>query len=164
MSRFSVGKRTEISCKARSCPSLAACERAPRRLHEVRESDFRQWRNRRNTPYPRLASGHRFTACSRTHIPKLRFGVGSYAERVTKNKGHSQGVSFVFGDPYGNRTHVFAVRGRCLNRLTNGPLSFGKVEYTTTKTKKQEVFEKKFLRFTENISGGIFPRQFSCAT
>ena len=27
----------------------------------------------------------------------------------------------IFGDPYGNRTHVFAVRGRCLNRLTNGP-------------------------------------------
>ncbi len=25
------------------------------------------------------------------------------------------------GDPYGNRTHVFAVRGRCLSRLTNGP-------------------------------------------
>ena len=26
-----------------------------------------------------------------------------------------------FGDPYGNRTHVNGVRGRCLNRLTNGP-------------------------------------------
>ena len=25
------------------------------------------------------------------------------------------------GDPYGNRTHVTAVKGRCLNRLTNGP-------------------------------------------
>ena len=25
-------------------------------------------------------------------------------------------------DPYGNRTHVTAVKGRCLNRLTNGPL------------------------------------------
>ena len=30
-------------------------------------------------------------------------------------------VSFIFGDPYGNRTHVTAVKGRCLNRLTNGP-------------------------------------------
>ena len=32
--------------------------------------------------------------------------------------------SIVFGnhgDPYGNRTHVTAVKGRCLNRLTNGP-------------------------------------------
>ena len=25
------------------------------------------------------------------------------------------------GDPCGNRTHVNGVRGRCLNRLTNGP-------------------------------------------
>ena len=27
----------------------------------------------------------------------------------------------IFGDPCGNRTHVNGVRGRCLNRLTNGP-------------------------------------------
>ena len=36
----------------------------------------------------------------------------------------SQCAGFVFarhGDPYGNRTHVTAVKGRCLNRLTNGP-------------------------------------------
>ncbi len=26
-----------------------------------------------------------------------------------------------FGDPYGTRTHVTAVKGRCLNLLTNGP-------------------------------------------
>ncbi len=26
------------------------------------------------------------------------------------------------GDPYGIRTHVTAVKGRCLNRLTKGPL------------------------------------------
>ena len=25
------------------------------------------------------------------------------------------------GDPYGIRTHVTAVKGRCLNHLTNGP-------------------------------------------
>ena len=30
-------------------------------------------------------------------------------------------VSFFHGDPYGNRTHVTAVKGPCLNRLTNGP-------------------------------------------
>ena len=28
---------------------------------------------------------------------------------------------FYFGDPYGTRTHVTAVKGRCLNHLTNGP-------------------------------------------
>ena len=32
----------------------------------------------------------------------------------------SERASF-HGDPYGNRTHVTAVKGRCLNRLTNGP-------------------------------------------
>ncbi len=26
-----------------------------------------------------------------------------------------------FNDPYGIRTRVTAVKGRCLNRLTNGP-------------------------------------------
>ena len=30
------------------------------------------------------------------------------------------GIS-LFGDPYGNRTHITAVKGRCLNLLTNGP-------------------------------------------
>ncbi len=30
--------------------------------------------------------------------------------------------SSFFGDPYGIRTRVTAVKGRCLNRLTNGPL------------------------------------------
>ena len=29
-----------------------------------------------------------------------------------------------FGDPCGNRTRVTAVKGRCLNRLTNGPNEF----------------------------------------
>ena len=28
---------------------------------------------------------------------------------------------FFFGDPCGNRTHITAVKGRCLNLLTNGP-------------------------------------------
>ena len=29
--------------------------------------------------------------------------------------------AFFIGDPYGTRTHVTAVKGRCLNHLTNGP-------------------------------------------
>ncbi len=36
-------------------------------------------------------------------------------------KSRCQKASALFGDPYGNRTHVTAVKGRCLNRLTNGP-------------------------------------------
>ncbi len=39
-----------------------------------------------------------------------------------KNQKHHKDVSGFFGDPYGNRTHVPAVKGRCLDRLTNGPL------------------------------------------
>ena len=33
-------------------------------------------------------------------------------------------VKGFFGDPYGIRTHVNGVRGRCLNHLTNGPYPF----------------------------------------
>ena len=45
-------------------------------------------------------------------IPVLRYKI--------KNR-HPFGCLFFHGDPYGNRTHVTAVKGRCLNRLTNGP-------------------------------------------
>ena len=44
--------------------------------------------------------------------------------RTDKKDRHSQGVPIFFGDPYGNRTHVTAVKGPCLNRLTNGPCAF----------------------------------------
>ena len=37
---------------------------------------------------------------------------------------NGNGFAFnLFGDPYGVRTHVTAVKGRCLNRLTKGPYS-----------------------------------------
>ena len=43
---------------------------------------------------------------------------------TTKNADTPCGVSaFFIGDPYGNRTHVTAVKGPCLNRLTNGPFN-----------------------------------------
>ena len=41
------------------------------------------------------------------------------AKRKTSELFNSD-VSF-FGDPYENRTRVSAVKGPCLNRLTNGP-------------------------------------------
>ena len=40
---------------------------------------------------------------------------------VRQKKTHTKWCVSFFGDPYGNRTHVTAVKGRCLNRLTNGP-------------------------------------------
>ncbi len=47
----------------------------------------------------------------------------------TKESTSSYSLLF-FGDPYGNRTHVTAVKGPCLNRLTNGPyIHYGCNEY-----------------------------------
>ncbi len=34
---------------------------------------------------------------------------------------HLEMLVVLCGDPYGTRTHVTAVKGRCLNHLTNGP-------------------------------------------
>ena len=43
---------------------------------------------------------------------------------------------YLFGDPDGNRTHVSAVKGRCLDRLTTGPennlVSHRRLELRTT--------------------------------
>ena len=76
-----------------------------------------------------------------------RARVGSRAERVTKAKGHSRGVSFCFGDPYGNRTHVSALRGPRLSLLTNGPCVSALNYYSTIKGCCQGVFAKKFVFF-----------------
>ena len=46
--------------------------------------------------------------------------VGGFGHTNGKKRNHPKGW-FLFGDPYGNRTHVTAVKGRCLNLLTNGP-------------------------------------------
>lgn len=40
---------------------------------------------------------------------------------LKKYEHNKASVLDLFGDPYGNRTHDFAVRGRRLNRLTKGP-------------------------------------------
>ncbi len=41
----------------------------------------------------------------------------------SKKKTHPKWMCFLFGDPYGTRTHDTTVKGWCLNRLTNGPLN-----------------------------------------
>ena len=49
-------------------------------------------------------------------------GVGSQLlGPETQKNPVRKALDFWHGDPYGNRTHVTAVKGRCLNRLTNGP-------------------------------------------
>ena len=59
----------------------------------------------------------------RTHILKIyNFQDGFSREARHQNKKDTlKECPFRFGDPYGNRTHVTAVKGPCLNRLTNGP-------------------------------------------
>ena len=40
----------------------------------------------------------------------------------TQKEGHLlKADALLFGDPYETRTRVTAVKGRCLNHLTNGP-------------------------------------------
>ena len=74
-------------------------------------------------PYgtPRLRAGlgaaltaHRAVIHSRA--PRVPPGT-----RVIKKRRPTIGGASLFGDPYGTRTHVTAVKGRCLNLLTNGP-------------------------------------------
>ena len=50
-----------------------------------------------------------------------------------------------FGDPSGNRTHVYAVRGRRLSRLTIGPYSvdFGIISHTAENCKPFSAFFSK---------------------
>ena len=75
-------------------PTLDAGERAPRRLRGVCE------------PYSE----------------NLRFSEWVLARSASPNKNTTQfRVVLLFGDPYGNRTHVSALRGPCLSLLTNGP-------------------------------------------
>ena len=52
--------------------------------------------------------------CAKRNSPRGSRGKSSKKERIL--------IGFSLrGDPYGTRTHVTAVKGRCLNHLTNGP-------------------------------------------
>ena len=50
--------------------------------------------------------------CTARQIQPTLYGIHNTLVKPLYQKG---------GDPYGNRTHVCGVRGRRLNRLTNGP-------------------------------------------
>ena len=54
---------------------------------------------------------------------RCRSASASIRRTDRQNKKHSNRSAFCFGDPYENRTRVTAVKGRCLNLLTNGPLA-----------------------------------------
>ena len=70
---------------------------------------------------PRLAcEGEQPSGSLRPSLPR-----GSAEYPPTTTKGRALARPFLetrwFGDPWGNRTPVTAVKGRCLSRLTNGP-------------------------------------------
>ena len=63
----------------------------------------------------------RYAAAVLTHrISGQSNPMGSFHVQGAKKSRHHKDV-WIFGDPYGNRTHITAVKGRCLNLLTNGP-------------------------------------------
>ena len=60
----------------------------------------------------------------RKNAKRLRtraFGAFDSLRGAKKEHLHDVQV-FFFGDPWENRTPVTAVKGRCLSRLTNGPM------------------------------------------
>ncbi len=46
------------------------------------------------------------------------------AELILRSTGYANAYPANKDDPYGIRTRVTAVKGRCLNRLTNGPIKW----------------------------------------
>ncbi len=56
--------------------------------------------------------------------PKIYFFGDHYknhSNQFSKKEQKKDTLKSIFDDPYGIRTRVTAVKGRCLNRLTNGP-------------------------------------------
>ena len=80
----------------------------------VQENDGDPWGNRQ----PALLSARLADQPLRPFARKTasRFSVRSKPSQVRFRVGIIK-----LGDPWGNRTPVTGVRGRCLNRLTNGP-------------------------------------------
>ena len=63
---------------------------------------------------------------AKNSVPHCFFNAATPSEfdsrtKCNKKTTASQWCSRFSGDPYENRTRVTAVKGRCLNRLTNGP-------------------------------------------
>ena len=60
---------------------------------------------------PQISAKQGYICCSVMHTQK----------KSHNHKFFLQLWDFCFGDSYGNRTRVTAVKGRCLSRLTNEP-------------------------------------------
>ena len=86
-------------------------------------------------------------------LPAIPFIKLSFGTRSIKTR-------FLFGDPSGNRTHDYAVRGRRLSRLTMGPywlLAY----YNTAKRKNQPLFSIFLKNFFEGAEKGEIGLQYA---
>ena len=76
----------------------------------------------KNAPQGRFCPAVRWTRGPGFSIPtRVTFYARHLLKSAYKEKSSTSCEVELFGDPCGNRTHVNGVRGRCLNRLTNGP-------------------------------------------
>ena len=62
----------------------------------------------------------------------MREWVRFLVQGTNKKQALTSECLFFVGDAYGNRTHVTAVKGPCLNRLTNGPRMVADVGFEPT--------------------------------
>ena len=92
------------------------------------------WKRARIPPFSMKRRGeYRQTSCIPTAM-----------ESCIRKAGFGKPANHHCGDPYGNRTHIFAVRGRRLSRLTKGPWS-QRSYYITSNPKLQAFFEKNLF-------------------
>ena len=76
----------------------------------------------KNSPRGCFCPAVRWTRGPGFSIPaRVTFYARHLLKSTYKEKSTTSNEVVLFGDPYGNRTHVTDVKGPCLNRLTNGP-------------------------------------------
>ena len=138
-------------------PTLAACEQAPGRLHGVCKPKRVKFSLGTGICYAGLSLQRTFRYLTAGGV-LLRVTQDSLARlananlaAITQQKSRTNNMRrgrihcgptwkntslfercFFHGDPYGNRTHVTAVKGPCLNRLTNGPMMVADVGFEPT--------------------------------
>ena len=109
------GRREACGSACLKTASLTCCRQ--RDAGPVRDS-------RASAPCGRRRRSKYSSVCALTHAHATGMCVHNSSPVGQKDKPHGCGAC-LFGDPYGTRTHVTAVKGRCLNHLTNGPYEKG---------------------------------------
>ena len=114
------------ACPARTLPKASPpilnnnIPRQPPRPHQLPPA--RNLPRPKNSPRGCFCPAVRWTRGPGFSIPtRVTFYARHLLKSAYKEKSTTSNEVVLFGDPCGNRTHVNGVRGRCLNRLTNGP-------------------------------------------